>query len=44
MTKSFFEKNGNATGFKKNRPRVLPTTVPEIGWWGPDDYTNPHTR
>jgi len=26
------------------RLRVLLTVVGEIGWWGPDDYTNPHAR
>ncbi len=26
------------------RLRVYPTVVGEIGWWGPDDYTNPHSR
>ena len=24
--------------------RVLPTSVPEIEWWGPDDYANPYSR
>ncbi|MEN6396412.1 MAG: hypothetical protein ABFC78_08020, partial [Methanoregula sp.] len=23
---------------------VLPKSVPEIEWWGPDDYKNPHAR
>jgi len=26
------------------RLRVYPTTVGEIDWWGPDNYTNPHSR
>jgi hypothetical protein len=26
------------------RLRVYPTVVGEIGWWGPDDYTNSYSR
>ena len=26
------------------RLRVIPETVSEIEWWGPDRYTNPHAR
>ena len=26
------------------RLRIYPTTVGEIDWWKPDDYTNPYSR